>query len=305
MHRLPTVRQLQYLSALRKFNHFGKAAKSCFVSQSAFSTAIKELETHLDISLVDRTNRSVVFTPAGKVIESQARRSLSILEELVDLAKSVSEPFSGVMRLGIIPTVAPYLLPAILPALKSQYPKLRLSLREGQTRDIYQQLIIGELDMVLYAQPYEMPHTDSAPLVNDGFHFAYRDHPEFDSMKDINFSKLDQASLLLLEDGHCLREHALASCNLKDQGKTQVSQFSANTLQTLVQMVNNALGFTILPNMALDYLALKQTQIKIRPLDQKYHRTIAMAWREGSSRFEEFEAITSTIKNAIHKPYNN
>lgn len=301
MARLPTVRQLQYLSALRKFNHFGNAAKSCFVSQSAFSTAIKELETLLDISLVDRTNRSVVFTPAGKVIESQGRRALSTLEELVDLAKSVSEPFSGIMRLGIIPTIAPYLLPKLLPALQQQYPKLDLYIREGQTSAIYQQLILGELDLVLYAQPFTMPHVDSVALVDDSFHFAYHEQAvgadQFCKKGEINFDALDPESLLLLEDGHCLREHALASCTLKDQNN--VSQFSANTLQTLVQMVNSDLGVTILPNMTMAYLALNQTAVKTKALAKKYHRTIALAWREGSSRSEEFGAIADTIRKAI------
>jgi LysR family hydrogen peroxide-inducible transcriptional activator len=221
MHRLPTIRQLQYLSALRKFNHFGKAASSCFVSQSAFSTAIKELENQLDISLVDRTNRSVVFTPAGKVIESQARRAISIMEELVDLAKSVSKPFSGIMRIGIIPTIAPYLLPGLLPALQQHYPKLRLYIREGQSQAIYDQLIIGELDLVLYAQPFSMPHVNSMPLRDDRFHFAYTEKSGYElkirKNGNIDFNALDAETLLLLEDGHCLREHALASCNLKDQ----------------------------------------------------------------------------------------
>jgi len=301
MARLPTVRQLQYLSALRKYNHFGKAAKSCFVSQSAFSTAIKELETHLDISLVDRTNRSVVFTPAGKVIESQGRRALSIMEELVDLANSVSEPFSGIMRIGIIPTIAPYLLPKLLPAMQASYPRLKLYIREGQSKVIYEQLNMGELDLILYAQPFSMPHVEAVPLMDDLFHFAY--HRQFEAdlqlnkQGEIDFNALDPESLLLLEDGHCLREHALASCNLKDQN--HVSQFSANTLQTLVQMVNSNLGVTILPNMAMAYLALENTHIKTRPLAKKYHRTIALAWREGSSRFEEFKAIAQTIKAAI------
>jgi LysR family hydrogen peroxide-inducible transcriptional activator len=301
MRRLPTVRQLQYLSALRKFNHFGKAAKSCYVSQSAFSTAIKELETQLDISLVDRTNRSVVFTPAGKLIESQGRRTLSNLEELVDLAKSVSEPFSGIIRIGIIPTVAPYLLPTLLPALQTAYPKLRLFIREGQSKAIYEQLIMGELDLILYAQPYSMPHVDSIALSQDCFHFACkkgtgRDLP-LKRNGEIDFNAIDAESLLLLEDGHCLREHALASCNLKD--KNHVSQFSANTLQTLVQMVNSDLGVTILPDMAIDYLSLDKTSIQTQPLADKYHRTIALAWREGSSRAEEFNAISDTIKQAI------
>lgn len=302
MSRLPTVRQLQYLSALRKFNHFGKAAKSCFVSQSAFSTAIKELETHLDISLVDRTNRSVVFTPAGKAIEAQGRRALSMMEELVDLAKSVSEPFSGIIRLGIIPTIAPYLLPKLLPALKQYYPKLDLYIREGQSSTIYEQLTMGELDLVLYAQPFSMPHVDAVPLLEDGFHFAYSDKAEgadqFCQRGNINFNALDPESLLLLEDGHCLREHALASCNLKDQNN--VSQYSANTLQTLVQMVNSDLGVTILPDMAMAYLGLDKTEVKSKTLAKKYHRTIALAWREGSSRSEEFKQIADTIRTAIN-----
>lgn len=301
MARLPTVRQLQYLSALRKFNHFGKAAKSCFVSQSAFSTAIKELETHLDISLVDRTNRSVVFTPAGKAIESHGRRALSIMEELVDLAKSVSEPFSGIIRLGIIPTIAPYLLPKLLPALKTNYPKLDLYIREGQTQAIYDQLSRGELDLVLYAQPFSMPHVEAIGLYDDSFHFAYEQNSgheaQLNKKGEINFNVLDPETLLLLEDGHCLREHALASCNLKDQ--SQVSQYSANTLQTLVQMVNSDLGVTILPDMAMDFLALEDTAVETRPLAQKYHRTIALAWREGSSRGDEFKAISETIHRAI------
>jgi LysR family hydrogen peroxide-inducible transcriptional activator len=301
MQRLPTVRQLQYLSALRKFNHFGKAAKSCFVSQSAFSTAIKELETQLDISLVDRTNRSVVFTPAGKVIESQARRATSILEDMVDLAKSVSEPFSGIMRIGIIPTIAPYLLPKLLPALQAAYPNLHLFIREGQSQVIYELLIMGELDLVLYAQPYSMPHLDTIALSKDRFHFAYkkdtgRDLP-LKRNGDIDFNALDAESLLLLEDGHCLREHALASCNLKD--KNHVSQFSANTLHTLVQMVNSDLGVTILPDMTMEFLGLDKTNIQTLALADKYYRTIALAWREGSSRIEEFSAISATIKQAI------
>lgn len=301
MARLPTVRQLQYLSALRKFNHFGKAAKSCYVSQSAFSTAIKELETHLDISLVDRTNRSVVFTPVGKVIETQGRRALVMMDELVGLAKSVSEPFSGIIRLGIIPTIAPYLLPKLLPAIKKHYPKLDLYIREGQSQAIYDQLSRGELDLVLYAQPFSMPHVEAVPLYDDAFHFAYQKNSghedQLNKQGEINFHALDPESLLLLEDGHCLREHALASCNLKDQ--SQVSQYSANTLQTLIQMVNSDLGVTILPDMAMEFLALDKTDVETRPLAGKYHRTITLAWREGSSRGKEFRSIATIIHQAV------
>lgn len=178
MKKLPTVRQLQYLIALRKTNHFGKTAGACFVSQSAFSTAIKELESTLEVSLVDRTNRSVVFTLAGINVESQARRCITNIDELSALAKSAGEPFSGALRLGLIPTVAPYLLPDLLPALGANYPNLKLYLKEGQSQQIYQQLISGELDLILFAEPYDVPHTHVYLLFKDKFHFAYSSQGE-------------------------------------------------------------------------------------------------------------------------------
>ncbi len=301
MKKLPTVRQLQYLVALRKHNHFGRAAESCFVSQSAFSTAIKELETTLEASLVDRTNRSVVFTLAGINIESQARRCLTNIEELSALGKSAGEPFSGALRLGLIPTIAPYLLPALLPALKASYPNLKLYLKEGQSQRIYQQLISGELDLILFAEPYDVPHTYIYPLFKDRFHFAYSELSDKQPKKSkVDFDTLDSDSLLLLEDGHCLREHALAACSLKDQ--VQISQFSANSLYTLVQMVNSDLGVTLLPEMALQYLGLNQTDVKTCKLQSDFSRTISLAWREGSSRQSEFSSIAKTIHTAVSKP---
>ncbi len=299
MKKLPTVRQLQYLIALRKTNHFGKAAEACFVSQSAFSTAIKELEATLEVSLVDRTNRSVVFTLAGINIESQARRCITNIDELSALAKSAGEPFSGALRLGLIPTIAPYLLPELLPALRESYPNLKLYLKEGQSQQIYQQLISGELDLILFAEPYEVPHTHVYPLFKDKFHFAYSSLGEQATAngQKVNFEELDSDSLLLLEDGHCLREHALAACSLKDQ--VQISQFSANSLYTLVQMVNSNLGVTLLPDMAIKYLNLHQTDIDTRELQSDFSRTISLAWREGSSRQTEFEHIAKTIETAV------
>ncbi len=297
MKKLPTVRQLQYLVALRKTNHFGQAAEACFVSQSAFSTAIKELETTLEASLVDRTNRSVVFTLAGINIEAQARRCLANIEELSALGKSAGEPFSGALRLGLIPTIAPYLLPELLPALRNTYPNLKLYLKEGQSQQIYQQLISGELDLILFAEPYDVPHTAIHPLFKDSFHFAYSQLSEHSQRKNVNFAKLDPDSLLLLEDGHCLREHALAACSLKDQ--VQVSQFSVNSLYTLVQMVNSNLGVTLLPNMAIKYLNLNESEIGTCELQSNFSRTISLAWREGSSRQSEFRSIAKTIENAV------
>ncbi|MFT5260121.1 MAG: LysR family hydrogen peroxide-inducible transcriptional activator [Saprospiraceae bacterium] len=301
MKKLPTVRQLQYLVALRKTNHFGQAAEACFVSQSAFSTAIKELETTLEVSLVDRTNRSVVFTLAGINIEQQAQRCIANIDELSALAKSASEPFSGALRIGLIPTVAPYILPNLLPALRTSYPNLELYLKEGQSQQIYQQLISGELDLILFAQPYDAPHTTIHPLFKDPFHFAFSKQSEHSGQKVVDFTELDTDSLLLLEDGHCLRDHALAACNLKDQ--VQLSQFSANSLYTLVQMVNSNLGVTLLPDMAIDYLNLDKTDISTCELKSNFYRTISLAWREGSSRQSEYLSIANTIESAVIKSH--
>ena len=297
MVNLPTVKQLRYLVALEKHLHFGKAAESCFVTQSAFSVAIKELETLLNTSLVDRTNRSVVFTSAGTMVAQQARLALFDLEGIVDIAKSVQEPLSGVLKMGVIPTIAPFLLPKILPKIRKRFPKMELYLKEEQTKKIHQLLLDGDLDILLLALPFELANTETISIYNDPFLLAYKKGTSLIDPDTFSPNKLNKESILLLEDGHCLRDHALSACSLKK--KNSVSKFSANGLYSLIQMVDSDLGITFVPQMAVDSGLLKGTQVKTKDLKDKSYREIGLAWRKSSVRKHEFKMLAEAIAGYI------
>ena len=209
----PTIKQLRYFIALVEHNHFGKAAQSCFVSQSAFSVAIKELESILDTDLVDRTNKSVTVTNIGKETYSQAKIIMQELARLVELSQGNKSPLSGKLSLGIIPTIAPFLLSKFVVKLQKEYPKLELYLNEGMTLDIYQKLINGELDVLLIALPYALKNVEFMPLFNDRFNMTYKSNSKWMPTDGSN-EPIDE-SVLLLEDGHCMRDHALAACRFK------------------------------------------------------------------------------------------
>lgn len=293
MINLPTVKQLRYLIALEKYLHFGKAAESCFVTQSAFSVAIKELESILNTSLVDRTNRSVVFTSTGTLVAQQARLAIFDLEGIVDIAKSNQEPLSGPLKLGVIPTIAPFLLPRILPAIRKSYPKLELYLKEEQTQRIHQLLLDGELDILLLALPMNLPNTETISMFNDPFKLAYRKGTNLIDPNNFSPNKLNKESILLLEDGHCLRDHAMSACNISK--KEKISKFSANGLYTLVQMVDSDLGITFVPEMAVENGLLKQTKVLTADLKEKSYREIGLAWRKSSVRKSEFKLLADLI----------
>ena len=249
MVNLPTVKQLRYLVALEKHLHFGRSAEACFVTQSAFSVAIKDLEELLNTSLVDRTNRSVVFTSAGKLVAQQARLALFDIEGIVDIAKSVQEPLSGVLKMGVIPTIAPFLLPKILPKIRKKFPKLELYLKEEQTKRIHELLLEGELDLLLLALPFDLKNTETSSIFNDPFKLAYKKDTKLIDPENFSPNKLNKESILLLEDGHCLRDHALSACNLGRKAK--ISKFSASGLYSLIQMVDSDLGVTFIPKWLL------------------------------------------------------
>ena len=297
MINLPTVKQLRYLIALEKYLHFGKAAESCFVTQSAFSVAIKELESILNTSLVDRTNRSVVFTSTGTLVAQQARLAIFDLEGIVDIAKSTQEPLSGSLKMGVIPTIAPFLLPRILPAIRKRYPKLELYLKEEQTHRIHQQLLDGDLDILLLALPMSLINTESVSIFNDPFKLAYRKGTKLIDPENFSPNKLNKESILLLEDGHCLRDHAMSACNLSK--KEKISKFSASSLYTLVQMVDSDLGITFVPQMAVDSGILKQTKVATAPLKDKSYREIGLVWRKSSVRKDEFNLLADVIRNCV------
>lgn len=292
--KYPTIRQLRYFMALAEAGHFGRAAEASFVSQSAFSTAIQDLETLLGAQLVDRTNRQVTITALGRDVAAQARLALREIEELVEIAGQRRAPLSGTLRLGVIPTVAPFLLPAVMPALRKAYPELKLYLNEDQTHRIHQKLMDGDLDLLLLALPFELRGVEEMPLFRDRFLLACREDTERVDPATYRADRLDADSILLLEDGHCLRDHALAACRIRSSDK--VSRFAASSLLTLVEMVDADLGITFLPEMARDSALLRNTRVKLYPIGDKSYRTIGLAWRKGSGRVEEFRLLGEFLK---------
>jgi LysR family hydrogen peroxide-inducible transcriptional activator len=294
MTHLPTTKQLRYFVALEQYEHFGKAAESCFVSQPAFSVAIKELENMLNVQLVDRTNKNVTVTSLGRDVARQARVVLRELEDLVEMAKGNQLPLTGPLKLGVIPTIAPFLLPRLLPALRAEFPDLRLYLKEDLTERIYERLMDGELDLILIALPYELRNTTDMVLFEDRFYLAHQQNSTLIRPGDYDLNDLPSDSILLLEDGHCLRDHALSACNIKNVDK--VSNITATSLLTLVQMVDADLGITYLPEMAVNSSLLKNTRIKTTPMEPGSSRQIGLVWRKASTRQDEFTMLGNFIQ---------
>ena len=294
MTTLPSTKQLRYFTALDKHRHFGRAAAACFVTQPAFSVAIRELEDNLELKLVDRTNKKVTITAVGQEIATQAKVVLRDLEGLVEMARQNIAPMSGGLRLGVIPTIAPFLLPGLLPKLRRHYPELKLILHEDQTLRIYQGLMEGELDILLIALPFEFRNIETMSLFDDPFFLAYRSGTKLLDPSNFRVEQLPQESVLLMDDGHCLRDHALSACKIRNIDK--VSPVSANSLLTLIEMVDADLGITYLPQMALGSWLLKHTRVKTIPLKSAPNREIGLVWRKGSSRGSEFREFGEFIR---------
>ena len=300
MKTLPTLRQFRHLVALAEHRHFGRAATACHVTQSTLSASLKELEDTLGAALVDRTKRSVVFTPVGEETVRRAQQILDEAEDLTRTAQSASEPLAGTIRMGVIPTIAPFLLPRVLAALRAKYPKLKLYLREDLTERLVERLQAGELDVVLLALPHELGTIESEALFDDPFSFCCRTDHALANAPEVPRSRLAQENLLLLQDGHCLRQHALAACGLRRQ--MQVDPFEATSLSTLAQMVDNGLGVTLMPQLALDAGLLAGTSLTAIPLEDKaVARRIGLAWRARTGRREEFRLLGREIKRLAER----
>ncbi|KZE13679.1 MULTISPECIES: hydrogen peroxide-inducible genes activator [Sphingomonas] len=290
---LPTLKQLQYLVALRDAGHFGRAAEASFVTQSTLSAGIRELETLIGVVLVERTRRVVRFTPLGESIVAKARTVLREAEELTDMARAAGRPLSGEMRMSVIPTIAPFLLPQLLPRLRRDYPDLKLYLREEPSAAACEGLHHGRTDCVLLALPYGCGEVEVAPLFDDRLFLAVPGNDAADTTPLVA-DDIDAERLLLLEDGHCLKDHALRACE-QPEARGQ-AMMMGTSLHTIVQMVDNGLGTTMLPQMAIDAGILDNTGVTARPIEAKNaSRRIALVWRRASPRERDFRLLAEVL----------
>ncbi len=299
---LPTLRQLQYLKLLAEHKSFMAAAEHAHVSQPALSSGIAELEKTLGSRLVDRSRGQVILTAVGEETLKRAEDILTRTEDLVEAARGANRPLAGRFRLGVIPTIAPFLLPKALLKLRGEFPDLRLFLREDQTARLIASLKSGALDAAVIALPYDLSGLDSAFICQDAIVAATpRDHP-LARQATIAPESLKEEELILLEDGHCLRDHALAACSWNGPTGTvetlgaQGGGFAATSLNTLVQMVGSGLGVSLLPAMAVD-AGLAGDTVSIRPLQSDHaFRDIVVVWRAGSTRAAEARLLAQTLK---------
>jgi LysR family transcriptional regulator, hydrogen peroxide-inducible genes activator len=309
---LPTLRQLQYLKLLAEHKSFMAAAEAAFVSQPALSSGIAELEKILSARLVDRARGQVILTAAGEETLKRAEDILARAEDLVEAARGSNRPLSGRFRLGVIPTVAPFLLPKALVRLRQEFPSLKLFLREDQTARLIAALKSGALDAAVIALPYDLSGLDHAFVCKDEILAATPSNHPLAKQERISPESLASEELILLEDGHCLRDHALAACQWTSAtGTTEQlatyahhtggaqGGFAATSLNTLVQMVGSGLGVSLLPAMAVDSGLLHDGDVKVRPLTSDHaFRDIVVIWRAGSARAAEARMLAETLKKA-------
>ncbi len=292
---LPTIKQLQYLVALHESKHFGRAADASYVSQSTLSAGIRELESLLGVTLVERSRRVVRFTSLGEQVVAKANRLLREAEELSDLVQAAGKPLSGQLRMSVIPTIAPFVLPRLLPRLRAERPDLQLMLREETSQDAIESLQHGRCDCVLLALPFDTGDVEFEHIADDRLFIAFPKDDPRDPPASVPPEMIDQGRLLLLEDGHCLRDHALAACNRSELRAS--AAMIGTSLHTLVQMVDNDLGLTMLPQMAVDAGILAGTDVVARPVEgDTAKREIALVWRKNSPREADFRLLAEELR---------
>jgi LysR family transcriptional regulator, hydrogen peroxide-inducible genes activator len=294
---LPSLRQLRYLVALAEHRHFGRAATASHVTQSTLSAGLKELEGLLGVTLVERTKRSVMLTTLGQDIVRRAQRLLAEAEELVETARAGGEPLAGPLRLGVIPTIGPYLMPRAVTRLRRAFPKLQLYLREEQTAPLLEKLVGGALDLALIALPYEVGDLETMPIAEDEILLAAPVAHPLAALPRVDDRKLRDQPLLLLEDGHCLRAHALAACRLTGAGRNEV--FQGTSLRTLIQMVAGGLGLTLVPRLAVPVEVPADSGVRTVPLGPGQHaRTLALTWRRSAARADAYRRLGEVLAAA-------
>jgi LysR family hydrogen peroxide-inducible transcriptional activator len=288
-----SIKQLRYFSAVAQTGHFGLAAEQCAVTQPALSMQVQDLEKELGIQLLERGRKGVRLTPGGREIAERAARVLADVNDLIDSARHLAGGFSGTLRFGAIPSIAPYLLPQLLPSIRATYPDLDLQLRETQTQKLLDELADGQLDVALLALPVEQPGIETLALFKDRFLLALPSSRKFPAAVRATPDLLRDDRLLLLEEGHCLRDQALAFCGLRKV--ESIDMFGASSLSTIVQMVANGMGLTLLPEISVD-LETRHADVQVmRFAEPQPSRTLGIAWRSTSPRKRDLAELGKLI----------
>jgi LysR family transcriptional regulator, hydrogen peroxide-inducible genes activator len=296
-----SLRQLRYLESLAETRHFGHAAEACAVSQPALSMQIKELEDELKVSLVERRKSGIELTEQGEEIARRARGILAAVRDLLDYARHQEGLLSGVLKLGAIPSIAPYLLPAALPELHRRFPGLNLQLRESVTSNLVRELVTGDLDLILVALPIEDQEVETLHLFDDRFILATKATKQNQRLRHANADMLAENRLLLLEEGHCLRDQALSYCHMLTPEARD--SFGASSLATIVQMVANGYGLTLLPEMAIASEIHSSGDIRLlRFRAPEPKRDIGLAWRKTSPRKQDFMQFAELLREVALRP---
>jgi LysR family transcriptional regulator, hydrogen peroxide-inducible genes activator len=292
-----TLRQLRYLEALAQHRHFGRAAGACAVTQPALSMQIRELEQELEVDLVERRAGAVALTEIGQEVARRGERVLAATRDLVDFARHRGRILSGGLKLGVIPSLAPYVLPKVLPVLQARYPDLRIELRETQTRMLVEELMGGNLDLILLALPIQEAEVETIRLFEDSFLLAVPAADPLPEAARVTAAQIDRDRLILLEEGHCLRDQALAYC-----GSTRPDApmgLGATSLATVMQMVANGYGVTLVPEVAID-VEVRDERVKLlRFAAPEPGRTVGLGWRRTSPRKVDFVALGQLVVEAL------
>ncbi|MDO6446260.1 LysR substrate-binding domain-containing protein [Colwellia sp. 1_MG-2023] len=295
-----SLKQLQYALAVEKTLHFKKAAEASNVSQSALSTAIHELEKQLGVTIFERNNKKVLVTTKGSVILNKAKRVKLEVDELLQLASIDQQPFSNAMTLGVIPTIGPYLLPKVLPEMRKTYPEFKLKILEEQSHVLVDMVRNGDIDAAILALPFSIDGLMSFEFWQEDFYWVSHKDECPSQLQEITSEELAVEKLMLLKDGHCLKDHALAACSL--QNKKQDSDFDSASLHTLIQMVAGKLGSTLVPQMALDQLIYNESELRAVHLNEPGpHRTIALIIRPNYIRTNEITLLKEIFHQELMK----
>lgn len=292
-----TLTQLRYICAISDDLHFSKAAKACHVTQSTLSAGVVSFEENIGQKIFERTNKQVLVTDLGLEIIEKARRILNEVSELEALGSASPQPLSGNVVLGAIPTISPFLFPKWLPKLRKTYPNLKLYLKERQTESLLDELARGQLDAAILAFPYPLKNMRVGPLFEEDFLLACSKNHPMAEQESLKINQIDHQDLLLLEEGNCIRDHALAACRLSKQ---KHAPFEGTSLPTLLEMVANDLGITLVPKMALSSELFKQSKVNFIPFDEKdVSRSIGLVWREGSAKNSDLALLAENLNETL------